>query len=58
MICLVIVELYSYQKVKNKIESNLTRLGNKKDINEFINVHIKTLHHLKSLRRDTKPLKN
>ena len=56
MVCLVIIELYSYQKVKNKIEYNLTRLGNKKDINEFINDHIKTLHHLKSLRRNTKTL--
>ncbi len=49
--CLFIIETYSYSKVKNKLEYGISKLGNKEEVNFFINSNVKSLHHL---RRHTK----
>tara|TARA_A100000164_G_scaffold213748_1_gene189448 strand:+ start:371 stop:1426 length:1056 start_codon:yes stop_codon:yes gene_type:complete len=45
--CLSTIETYSYVKVKDKLKYGIAKLGNKKEVNNFINSNIKTLHHLK-----------
>ena len=45
--CLSIIETYSYIKVKGKLKYGVGKLGNREEVNSFINSKIKTLHHLK-----------
>mgnify|MGYP001273510521 CR=1 FL=1 len=45
--CLSTIETYSYVKVKDKLKYGIAKLGNKEEVNNFINSNIKTLHHLK-----------
>ena len=45
--CSSIIETYSYIKVKKKLRYGIAKLGNKEEVNNFINSNIKTLHHLK-----------
>ena len=44
---LILIETYSYRKVKGKLKYGINKLGNKKEVNDFINTNVKTLHHLK-----------
>ena len=45
--CLSIIETYSYLKVEDKLRYGIVKLGNKEEVNNFINFNIKTLHHLR-----------
>ena len=45
--CLIIIETYSYIKVKEKLKYSVGKLGNEEKVNDFINSSVQTLHHLK-----------
>jgi len=45
--CSLILETYSYIKVKEKLKYSIGKLGNEEKVNDFINSNVQTLHHLK-----------